>query len=431
MPVLVTASPFDEGTETRIRHRYAVLSALALAGFGPLDNQHLRYYLTPLDEQPKPSQVVPFEWFRRDDAENKRKYVCVVWLSEDVVSPPSVNLGKRLVAIRDAFRKATCQDSGPRFSVLGPANSDMLATLVKEALSTKDLPNEGSPKPSDALEYFTLYSTQATWQESWKKYERQTLVESVKPESKKPGTPRVRLKVGLEIGNDDKLVKILADELIRRGLRPNDRVALLGEWDTEYGRGLVRKFSEQLNDEQQERKQDGVRRYYYMRGLDGILSENIPSNQQPASPKDSSKDWSQIPLRSTLDAGVTASGRSQVDYISRLIEKIRPEGDTLKFIGILGSDVYDKILLMRAIRPIAPQAILFTTDLDARLLDPKEYPSTHNLLIASHFGLTLDDRITPGDQIPPFRDSYQTSLCRGCLHALKDACFLPKKTGLT
>ncbi len=161
-----------------------------------------------------------------------------------------------------------------------------------------------------------------------------------------------------------------------------------------------------------------------MRGLDGKLTENVPSNQQPGSPETSSRS-----SRGSAPAPhVTASGRSQVDYLSRLVDRLvedtrRDVGD-LKFIGILGTDVYDKILLMRAIRPIAPQAVFFTTDMDARLIDQSEFRYTHNLLIASHYGLMLDHNMSREGQIPPFRDAYQTSLCRGCLHALGDVGFL-------
>ncbi len=85
---------------------------------------------------------------------------------------------------------------------------------------------------------------------------------------------------------------------------------------------------------------------------------------------------------------------------------------------MLGSDVYDKLLILQALRPSFPQAIFFTTDLDARLAHPDQLPWTRNLIITSHFGLEL-----PRDQqepIPPFRDAYQTALFFSVLQALKD-----------
>jgi hypothetical protein len=57
-----------------------------------------------------------------------------------------------------------------------------------------------------------------------------------------------------------------------------------------------------------------------------------------------------------------------------------------------------------------PDAIFFTTDLDAAFLHPEEYKSTHNLIIAASFDLELNHDLLPDVDVVPFRDSYQTSL---------------------
>ena len=74
---------------------------------------------------------------------------------------------------------------------------------------------------------------------------------------------------------------------------------------------------------------------------------------------------------------------------------------------MLGSDVYDKLLLLQSLRIHFPNVIFFTTDLDARLFHSKELNWSRNLIVASSFGLQLEKDIQ-GD-IPPFRDSYQTA----------------------
>lgn len=61
----------------------------------------------------------------------------------------------------------------------------------------------------------------------------------------------------------------------------------------------------------------------------------------------------------------------------------------------------------RALRPRFPAAVYFTTDLDARLLHAEEWASARNLVVASGYGLRLNDWLQ--QEIPPFRDSYQTS----------------------
>src|SRR5262249_7885803 len=70
--------------------------------------------------------------------------------------------------------------------------------------------------------------------------------------------------------------------------------------------------------------------------------------------------------------------------------------------------VYDKLLLLQALRPELPDATFFTTDLDELLLPQDKLRYTRNLLVASGYGLTL----TPDLQrdVLPFRSSYQTSI---------------------
>jgi len=92
-------------------------------------------------------------------------------------------------------------------------------------------------------------------------------------------------------------------------------------------------------------------------------------------------------------------------------------GDKLRAIGVLGTDVYDKLLILRSLRPCFPRAVFFTVDLDANLLRPDEKEATRNLVIASPFGLQLCEKLQ--QDIPPFRDSYQTSTFFATLKALE------------
>ena len=83
------------------------------------------------------------------------------------------------------------------------------------------------------------------------------------------------------------------------------------------------------------------------------------------------------------------------------------EGNRVGAVGVLGTDPYDKLLVMQALHPALPEAIFFTTDLDAVYLHPTEVKrGTKNLVVASAFGLALDE--TWQGSILPFRDSYQT-----------------------
>ena len=91
-------------------------------------------------------------------------------------------------------------------------------------------------------------------------------------------------------------------------------------------------------------------------------------------------------------------GTSQFDYVRRLASRIRADDQKLRqrygrkengirAVGVLGSDVYDKLLVLQALQPEIPHAMFFTTDLDARLFHPREQDWARNLIVASSFGL--------------------------------------------
>ncbi len=162
------------------------------------------------------------------------------------------------------------------------------------------------------------------------------------------------------------------------------------------------------------------REFGYLRGVDGELPPRTQSgggrptagNESSASP--SSAAWRTLMPGAPLEQAV---GPSQLDYIRRLADmigdSIRNDNDTARgssdgyvAIGILGSDVYDKLLILQALRDRLPNAVFFTTDLDARLTDPDSYRWTRNLLVSSSYGLSDEVNATG------FRDSYQTALYR-------------------
>ena len=110
-----------------------------------------------------------------------------------------------------------------------------------------------------------------------------------------------------------------------------------------------------------------------------------------------------------------AEGQSQFDYLQRLGDRVRQldaqlrlQGDRgIEAVGVLGSDLYDKLLVLQALRPLLPEARFFTTDFDALLLHPDEQKVTGNLLVGFGFGLQL--RLDVQGTIPPFRSNYQTA----------------------
>src|SRR4029450_4319012 len=96
----------------------------------------------------------------------------------------------------------------------------------------------------------------------------------------------------------------------------------------------------------------------------------------------------------------------------------RKDGLGIRSIGLLGSDIYDKLMILRGLRPQFPDAVFFTNNYDAHFERRDDWDATHNLVIASPFGSTVPEiYIEQRGHIPPFRDNNQTSMYVGTLVA--------------
>ena len=203
---------------------------------------------------------------------------------------------------------------------------------------------------------------------------------------------------------DSDVIETLVDELGKnRGLKLNhDHIALISEWDTFYGRALPITFKSRVPQK--------ILTYHYLRGIDGRLPDTSPpdtAKTEDTTKKDEGKKQSSLAREMT-------EGLNQADYLRRLARELveqnegfRRTGESeIKAVGVLGSDVYDKLLVMEALRNSLPNAIFFTTSLDARLAHPDQWRWTRNLLVGSPFGLSLSEQY---QDVPPFRESSQTA----------------------
>ena len=234
------------------------------------------------------------------------------------------------------------------------------------------------------------------------------------------------------IGQDDVLADALVREIELRGVTMKPAaatkahagaIALVSEWDSLFGRVLPSTLCSALMKRYAPAQRDncarpnppaGISYYSYLRGLDGKTAQDGPNETKDSTKKPSAK----TDKDSTRADGTQieqADGNGQFDYLRRMAASMKRNDDALRAqtghgylaIGVVGSDVYDKLIVLQALRPQFPEAIFFTTDLDARLLHPSENKWARNLVVASSFGLELDE----DEQrfIPPFRDNYQTA----------------------
>ncbi|MCH7748038.1 MAG: hypothetical protein IH939_08065 [Acidobacteria bacterium] len=268
------------------------------------------------------------------------------------------------------------------------------------------------------------------------------------------------------IPGDDLLMKLIIEELgIRRGVDwSTDRVALISESDTFYGGALPDTFVAELANylhgqmtEAQKREawteadtrvsmaeaekrvavtkaENSVIRFKYLRGLDGAIPGHPRTKSQTSdNGNESTSARRGLGFGSPQQKGVIEApfGRGQFDYLRRLVGLIREKQkelrektkhgekrESIRVIGVLGSDVFDKQLILQALRREFQDILFFTTDLDEQFSHPDQYRWNRNLLIASGFGTRLHPKYQGG--VLPFRDAYQTATYLATRLALND-----------
>jgi hypothetical protein len=428
LAAMVFGGPYPEDAEHRRRARYATLSALKVSGFFPEDAEHIGYVELGRDrdtglENPPLPVAIPYEWFVRRSAEGRTRLL-VLWLDELAFQAQPLRQMTRLVC-RLLGASGACvagtvspPPAWPPIVILGPAGSDSLRAMVADDAPQPSLRGTLTfYSPTTTTSALRLLSTTgpATSEDAAEAQLEQVF--------RGRETPLVRVSVP-----DTTVMLSLIRELRVRGVdlggaarsadcRRLPHVALISEWDTVYGQALPDAFTTAMqHDAGSPAPPPGrtepcpvVHRFSYMRGLDGVVRESAPA---PDGDK-KTKEPAGVPRPD--DRLEKAEGNGQIDYLRRLAVRLREEDRRLQHadqgriraIGVLGSDVYDKLLVLQAVRGDFPDAVLFTTDLDARLLAPGEFRRTRNLVVAAGYGLQLQHDLQ--QDIAPFRNTDQTA----------------------
>ena len=402
------------------------------------------------------------------------------WFQQDLGSGPTplARVESLALALTEQCGKeapaasSTEQPLAVSIGILGPASSDTLRGMRQEAgLKEKKFGPARKLAPAQrqglwpGLRNVSFYSPFATATEK-DLLQRDQCDEKAPAATAPTGTPPEECSLhtlfkAQEIRflrtttTDLDLARALVAELHQRGVWPGTRhghfAALVSEWDTYYGRMLPKALQRAMASEQvcetdpsepnalgqRDLQAPGCRvlRFGYFRGLDGQVPPD-PAASKPQPPADLVKSLTTAPQ---LERG---EGPKQFDYLRRLADRIRrdnlrvreqahdfhaprPDGyfrdecdQEICAVGVLGSDVYDKIAVLRALRREFPRAVFFTTDLDVRMLDGDQYEWTRNLVVASSFGLELNPCLQKS--VPPFRSSYQTATYLSTHLALRD-----------
>ena len=391
LAVMVSGGPYDDDIEFRIRHRYSILAALNVLGYHPDDPTHIDFLrICPLSAENQPdagqvtlTNIIPFEWLSNDQNQS----ILLLWLTDDSFQENKLS---QLEFLRDNVSRQL------PFKVIGPATSTTLLKMIEENKRT-DL---------------EIYSATAT-------VDNQTIMNEARNNKGAEINPQKFLEsknVHRTILSDEKLAEAMSKELKNRGISSGDHIVLVAEWDTEYGRLLPQKFKDAFaTDFFPQNVDERIHRFSYLRGIDGKLP-----GEQNGGAKDQKKDDGSSKEDSDIKRLEEPLGKSQYDYLRRLAERIGHLEDkygrgSIRAIGVLGNDFYDKFLVLQALGQRFPDSIFFTTDLDARYLHPANLEWTRNLLVASAFDLQLRDDLQR--DVPPFRDCYQTSVFAATLRA--------------
>ncbi|MBX3470851.1 MAG: hypothetical protein KF878_28625 [Planctomycetes bacterium] len=445
LPVFVPGGLDGEAAEQRVQTRHAVLAALHATGYVPLEQGRLqvvgieagrRREVDDGDDLLRRPAVIPLEWFKPvrvprpggDTLTRRYARILLLWVDEDALGArPLTALGACLTAL------VPIGTNNSTVSVVGPWSSTIFLRMLQDCPpaigSDAGLPS-GAQNHCQRLEDLTFHSPTVT------------ATDLVLSAHLRPGRTNDRSFDGARLhvdhgprffrrtSPDDVLLQAIVWELeLRRALPAPDgpgdgsmrHVILISEWDTLYGRALPKTFKRAMGTRQ------GVEFHQrtYLRGVDGLEER---------------RSFSTEPAESSRRDAEPLTGGSQLDYLRRLgahldelehrlrLTRLRVPPDRVSAVGVLGSDVYDKLLLIRALRNRFSNAIFFTTDLDVRLLDPAEYPWCRNLIIASGYGLEADptedvDETPRGTsrfkfEPPIFRTAHQTATYEACLQVL-------------
>ena len=447
LAVMVDAGPFSEQAESRLRARQAVLEGLSESGFVPIDGEHIGFVTAtwppPQANVPSPAipraLLIPWEECEAIDDPKKEvfprdtKRVVVVWLP---AANFSVSPLRCFAALIDQLAPEGLRDEID-VRLIGPANSTGLQSMLREAwwYPLWPLKDHASLAMQKALDGVRIISPRATASNSMllsgvdASAPSNNSVKTVLEESIARG-PRDGLHFVRTIAPDDTVLRELIAELARRRIAVAPQVhsdgepisepahiVILSEWDTYYGRSMGTTFASLAA--AQPNSSTGIDSYYYLRGIDGRLPGDVVKDNQPESAQKNPTGLESVPTEAT-------EGLNQSDYLRRLARKLKEANARwlrddrndlgIRAIGLLGSDIYDKLMILRALRPQFRDVVFFTNNYDAHFERRDDWGVTRNLIIASPFGGVLPENFAHRP-VAPFRDNNQTSMYAGTLVA--------------
>ena len=181
--VTLSGDPYTESTESRLRDRYAVGTALGVACYVPEDEGHLSFIE---GDTQGAGHALPYEWFHLrktrvcDEEQARPQNTLVVWIPDDALSRGSLatltSLSQAMVCqeskqnhecvLTDDRRKLVRLDptvqQAVTFKLVGPRSSSALRAILEEVGSLYGEPLEGGRVWPNANGSIELYSPWAS-----------------------------------------------------------------------------------------------------------------------------------------------------------------------------------------------------------------------------------------------------------------------------
>jgi hypothetical protein len=484
LPVMLSGGNYGEDQESRIRSRFAIVSALGRSGYAPEDAEHVGTLTIPwpgrqeverAKQRTKPVLAnlwtgnkpfgtstslrmdLRYEWYRPRTffprAGQPQWNVLVLWVDDSFFEDdPLLRLPLLLEPLMDSTRLQTT--NLPAVALIGPRRSSTLRAMLPGPLARTASMSAKNPSlwalAKKILQHVEIYCATPSAMD-------EVLVSAT-------DYPSPRAAISNELCNtagfksfhnftatDAQLAHEVFAELALGGTdlaEADNHVVLISESDTFYARVLSLTYAAELAVRQSEKTTNAISHrdfitgyvegmnqmpenfhsFVYLRGLDGqTMGGNSETEGRAGNERKPKADLASFEeLRNWTPDANKAEGRAQFDYLSRLGGQLaelqaqlhREDRGGIEAIGIVGSDVYDTLLILQALRPQFPDATFFTTDLDARFLSPREREWTRDMLVVSGFGLALHPDLQ--HEVAPFRDSAQTAQFAATLAALGD-----------
>jgi hypothetical protein len=442
----VSGAPYADDMETRRRTRYAILSGLYRSFYVPVNHEHIGYVvlsnLSNIDVGAH--DVAAYELFESDPDSDAGTRVLLMWLDQDGFRNAPLAQFSLLV-------DNIVSSNGAIRSIIGPADSDGLRSMATELADNfakaHEKLNTSSKVATDkpcltlanlraagaASNEIQIYSSRAT------AADEEIFAAVMGTNEDKSGmslaehfrcwSPNVHLF--RTATSDKRTAETIWGELLYRGVDDYNDLVLITERDSLYARLIGKYFG---GCKYPPRRDPGSNATVdtkphplcmtYLRGLDGLTPPNQESGSSISRSHSQDAALANAQPEALPVASEDASGSGQLDYLRRLAASLsatqgasdckahseREPGCAprdIKAIGIIGSDIYDKLLVLQALRDTFPRATFFTFDMDARLFETRNLHWTRQVLVGSTIGLALRTKLQ-GD-VPPFRDTYQTT----------------------